>query len=774
MSRPPHPHHVVLLVGQEWVTTRPGGLNRYLHDLLHALRDEGIRTHAVVVGAYPQGLGGVTGVSEPEAPLWRRLVAVLRATHPVARSVDVVDVHFALYGLLPVLTTRLRRRPLVVHFQGPWAAESAVARGEGGMVVRAKVAVERTLYRRAKVVVVLSEAFGRLVVERYGVEPSRVVVLPPGVDLVRFSHADRTGARASMGLEPDAFVAVSVRRLEPRMGLDVLLDAWARVQAELPEAVLVIAGEGREWERLEAQRRTLPSPGSVRLVGGVGDDELVRLYQAADCSVVPTRALEGFGLVTLESLACGTPPIVTDVGGLPDGVVALDPSLIVPREDAEALAARLLAAAAGELPSSAVCRAHAERFSWRGVARRHVEVYERARGSRPLRVAFVGHSAALSGGELALARLLPALDGVEPVVILAEDGPLAERLQADGVKVEVLPLAPRTRALTRDRVSPRRLPIAAVRDTVTYAWRLRTRLHALDVRLVHTNTLKAALYGGVAGRLAAVPVVWHVRDRIAPDYLPRATVSLVRAAARVLPDALVANSETTLATIVSGLASGGRFVATVAPSPVQPPAEVHRTADRPFTIGIVGRLAPWKGQDLFLKAFATAFGTGEERALVVGAAMFGEDEWAASLVEQAAKLGIDDRVEFTGFADDVWAQYERMDVAVHASVVPEPLGQVVLEAMAAGLPVVAPCAGGPAEVITDGVNGLLYPMGDAAALAEHLRRLAADGELRARLGDAGRRRAEGFSPARVAEKILAVYRHLGLSRDESRRGSPTP
>jgi glycosyltransferase involved in cell wall biosynthesis len=99
-------------------------------------------------------------------------------------------------------------------------------------------------------------------------------------------------------------------------------------------------------------------------------------------------------------------------------------------------------------------------------------------------------------------------------------------------------------------------------------------------------------------------------------------------------------------------------------------------------------------------------------------------------------------------------------VLVHASTIPEPFGMVVIEGMAAGLPVVAADAGGPTEVIDHGVDGLRYPMGDAGALAEALSTLAADAGLRARLGAAGRRRAEAFFPDVLGPRYLAVYRRL--------------
>lgn len=775
-TRPPRP----LLVGNEWVSTRAGGLNRYLADLLAALRRAGAEPAALVVG--DGGGAGVVGVSGPEESLPRRLLAVRRASAGLAADVDVVDVHFALYGLLPVWTTWLRRRPLVVHFQGPWAAESEVARAQGRVVVAAKAAVERAVYRRAHTVVVLSGAFGRLVVDRYGVDASRVVVVPPGVDLERFTPGDRAAARRRLDLPAGRFVAVAVRRLDARMGLDLLVEAWAQVQQACPGAVLVIAGEGRERPRLEQARAALADPSGVRLVGRVGDDGLVELYRAADCSVVPTRALEGFGLVTLESAACGSPAVVTDVGGLPDGVVGLDPSLVVAAGDARALGDRLVAAAGGDLPSPEAARRHAESFSWDAVARHHLDLYAAAAQPR-LRVAYVGHTAALSGGELALARVLPALGDVDPVVILGEDGPLVERLRAGGIAVELLPMDPRARDVRRHRVG-RRLPGPAVVASLRYAWVLSRRLRALRADVVHTNTLKAALYGGLAGRLAGVPVVWHVRDRIAADYLPGAAVRIVRALSRVLPRVVIANSQATAETIsgpgvptphvVHDAAGLGRPGVTVIPSPVDvgvAPAETAAPGlGRPLTVGMVGRLAPWKGQDVFLRAFAAAFPGGDARARIVGSAMFGEDGWAGEIDALATSLGIADRVDFVGFVDDVAGEYARMDVVVHASTVPEPFGQVVVEAMAAGRPVVAAAAGGPAEVVTDGVDGLLYPMGDAAALGERLRALAVDPGLRRRLGEAGRRRAGDFSPARVAAQIDEVYRALAPRR---RRPSTT-
>jgi len=246
-------------------------------------------------------------------------------------------------------------------------------------------------------------------------------------------------------------------------------------------------------------------------------------------------------------------------------------------------------------------------------------------GARHLRVVYLDHLADLSGGELALARLLPALTEVDAHVILAQDGPLAGRLQAAGVSVEVLPLAESARALRRANVRLGHLPVSSLVATAGYVARLTARLRALQPDLVHTNSLKAGVYGTAAARLAGVPVVWQLRDCIPPDYLPKSGVRLVRAMASRLPQALLGNSVTTLATIPMAPSRGQVRAVVASPLPALPyRARPPDTGPHRFTVGMVGRLMPWKGQHIFIEAFARAFPDGTERAILVGGPLFGE------------------------------------------------------------------------------------------------------------------------------------------------------
>ena len=763
-----------LLLGVGWFPDHPGGLNRYFRDLLSALSDRGVTAQAVVIGPVADPSFTKTQVSCASDGLVVRVRRFAHAAESFSEITDVVDAHFALYAFVPALLGRLRHHPLVVHFQGPWAEESASAGESRTWVLSCKRWIEGAVYRRAREVVVLSGAFKRILVEQYHVLPWRIHVIPPGVDLKHFCPGPVEAARAELDIADDAWLCVAVRRLVPRMGLDVLLDAWGLLVEDRRDLILLIGGEGAGRGGLEAQARDLGIADSVRFVGRLSEQELLAAYRAADLCVVPSVALEGFGLVVLEALASGTPVIASDVGGLPEALSRLDRSLVVPAGDAPVLAARLAGAVDGHapMPDEKECRKYAEKFSWETVAERTLAIYRQAievPAPTKLRVIYLDHYAGLSGGEIALSRLLPALQDVEAHVVLAQSGPLVSHLVRAGISVEVMPLSESARTLHRDRVRPGGLPVRAIADVVVHTARLAHRLHRLHPDIVHTNSLKSAVYGGIAGRIAGIPVIWHMRDRIEDDYLPRPAVRLIRALARRLPNAVICNSESTMQT----LPNLHRAAVHRSPMPIYDAVPAGRGSRDLWPgaedgegpcVGMVGRLAPWKGQHVFVKAFARAFPpegpNGGARAVIVGAPLFGEEVYEGALKDLVSQVGLDGRLDFVGFTEDVGEHLARFDILVHASVIPEPFGLVVIEGMAAGLPVVASSGGGPSEVIEDGVTGVLYPPGDVDSLAGVLKALAGDAALRRRLGDAARSKAKEFAPEVIASQVMAVYRQV--------------
>lgn len=782
----------VAILGLGWFPDQTGGLNRYVRDLVLGL---GADVAAVVVGPAVGAPACVIPVSHHDARLPGRLLAYARAARRAAHDADVVDAHFALHAAAALLVPSVRRRPLIVHFHGPWADEARRQRGGRGGAARvgyrARRAVERWVYRRADRVVVLSDAFADLVAEIAGIPRDRVIVVPPAVDGERFRPGDRRAARAALGLPDEAWVAASARRLVPRTGVDTLLAAWIRVSdafasTDQPVIRLLIAGEGPCRAELEAAAR--PARDTIRFLGPVPDEQLVALYRAADVSVVPSNDLEGFGLVVAESLACGTPVVVTDVGGLPGAVAGLGgggDDLVVPPGDAAALAERLLGALDGRrpLPDRDACHRFAGRFAMGRMLDDHRRLYSEvaargraaAAGWRP-RILFLDHTARLSGGELALARLVEALShapgdrGADVTVLCFEDGPLARRLRSLGVETSVLALASAARDLDRTRVRAGAIPLGVVAATVVHTLRLGRWIRRRRPDVVVANSLKAGVVGGVAARLAGVPFVWHLRDRVAGDYLPVPAARALRWWIPRISSGIVANSRTTLRTLAPA-----RTPAVVVPDPYRPPApraREPRSRDDVLRVGMVGRIAPWKGQHVFLDAFARAFPDENHRAVVAGAPLFGEEEYEESLRARVRELGIADRVDFVGFVDDVPALLADLDVLVHASVLPEPHGQVVVEGMAAGLAVIAADAGGPSEIITTGIDGVLVAPGDAGALAATLRRVGADPDLRARLGVAATERAADFDPDRIVPLVLDEYRSVARRRPPAPPGRP--
>lgn len=375
-------------------------------------------------------------------------------------------------------------------------------------------------------------------------------------------------------------------------------------------------------------------------------------------------------------------------------------------------------------------------------------------------VLFFDHTARMGGGEIALLNLVAALDGrYRPVVVLASEGPLVAKLRAVGVETHVAPLDDSVLETRKDSLGVGSLlrlrqAGACARYVVTLA-RLARRLRA---DLIHTNSLKADLIGGAAGRLARIPVLWHVRDNIDGHYLPPAVASAFRLLSRAVPQAVAVNSQSTLETL-GGAGRRRHVVHDGCDAGSFGGGDGADSAARPQAVVLVGRIAEWKGQHVFIRAAAHIQADfPQARFLIVGAPLFGEHDYERSLHTLAEELGVADRVEFLGFRDDVPAVLAQADIVVHASILGEPFGQVVIEGMAAGKPVIATEGGALPEIVVPGETGLLVPMGDAAAMARAMAQMLTDPARAAEMGRAGRRRVQArFTIAHTARRMEAVY-----------------
>ncbi|MEA3212761.1 MAG: hypothetical protein QOE70_5818 [Chthoniobacter sp.] len=383
------------------------------------------------------------------------------------------------------------------------------------------------------------------------------------------------------------------------------------------------------------------------------------------------------------------------------------------------------------------------------------------------RILFFDHTAALGGGEIALLHLVAALDldRFRPLVVLGSEGPLREKLEHAGIETQVLPLSPDVVQTRKGSLGSGSLMKAGlIARTLLYVFRLARFIAKNRIDLVHTNSLKADLIGGVASRLARVPVIWHVRDRIDEDYLPAVVVAVFRRLLRILPHGVIANSKATLGTLRLPAGANAHVVASgVVQNGVAPAIDAAtRLRAGETLIGIVGRISPWKGQHIFLRAAATVHERfPRARFQIIGSALFDEAAYEKEVRALAVTLGLSDVIEFTGFRQDVPELIARLDILAHASTTGEPFGQVVAEGMIAGKPVVATNGGGVPEIIEDGTSGLLVPMDDAPALAETIIWLMENPEKAEQLAKAGRQRIlDHFMIEHTVGKVQKIYDEL--------------
>lgn len=378
MTRP------LLEVGMHWFP-RAGGTDRYFNGLVQAFERASVPFHAIAFGEENSSNGKrpqFECLGPRNANALRRFSRIRASAKRVLREQNgatVVATHFALYAA-PLLDI-FPRNSHVVHFHGPWCDESAVE-GQSAAVVFFKRQLELTVYRTASRFIVLSEAFANLLVERFHIPEEKISIIPGAIDSAAFHvDASREQAREHLGWPQDRRIIVCVRRLTQRMGLTMLIDAIDKVRRRFPEVLLLIAGKGRMHDELAAMIKTSGLDNYVKLLGYVADDQLPWAYRGADLSIVPSQALEGFGLVTLESLAAGTPVMVTPVGGLCDAVQGLSANLVLQGCSSEDLALGLSGYLDGtiHLPSEERCRDYVRLgFDWSVIAPRVLEVYQSA------------------------------------------------------------------------------------------------------------------------------------------------------------------------------------------------------------------------------------------------------------------------------------------------------------------------------------------------------------------------------------------------------------
>ena len=599
---------------------------------------------------------------------------------------------------------------------------------------------------------------------------AKVCVVNNGFDIEEFALKDAgAGAtfREKYALGGGPVVGCVGRIKLQRKGQEVLMRAAGLLKQRGVRAKWLVVGApypGNE-SHLDALHEIVRE-------GGIGDDVVFTgeladprpAYAAMSVFVLPSAQPEPFGGVVMEAMCMAVPVIATNIGGSVEQVADGETGCLVAPGDPAALAEKLEFLLRDETVrarfGAAGRRRIAERFTLPGMVEKIVRIYDDCLGRGPVRILYVNNSADIYGASRCMVRLLERMDRTrfQGVVMLPEHGPLEPLLHRAGIEVIFFPqLSVITRGVFRTwKLIPflLRLPLS-----IFALWRI-LKKHRID--LVHTNT-GVVLSSGPAARLAGVPNVWHVRDwfqefsffwkaysRYMHVFSDR-IVAVSRPIAEQFPGSfgvtVVHDGFELEEFALADPDAGAKFRAAYAlgPAPV---------------VGCVGRIKlVRKGQEVLLRAAALLKTRGvRAKWLIVGAPLPGNESHLDALHEIVREAGLGEDVIFTGELPDPRPAYAAMDIFVLPSAQPEPFGGVVMEAMCVALPVIATNIGGSIQQVVKGETGYLIPPGDPAALAEKLELLLGDAPLRARLGEAGRRRiAERFTLNGMVEETVRVY-----------------
>jgi D-inositol-3-phosphate glycosyltransferase len=386
-----------------------GGMNVYVRDLSRELASRGhlvdvyTRSQDSSLSHISNRLGRGARVihvpAGPEHPYNKHLVydhlpefvsGVLAQAKADAVEYDILHSHYWLSGAVAWELRQSWGTPIVHMFHTLGEMKNAVAQRPEERETARRITIEGDIVRFADALVAATPVEEEQLVQLYEADPGHIHVISPGVDTERFHPIPKTHAKDNIGLGPDCCIILFVGRIEPLKGIDSLLCAIAQVVTKMPDLrewlrVPIIGGdpdrihEDDEMIRLQELREELGIGDIVTFIGAKDQDLLQYYYSAAEMVVMPSD-YESFGMVALEAMACGTPVIASDVGGLSYLVKHGRTGYRVRARDSKALAAKIAHLLTDEglrrrIGHRAAC--WAEAYAWPRIADRIEALYER-------------------------------------------------------------------------------------------------------------------------------------------------------------------------------------------------------------------------------------------------------------------------------------------------------------------------------------------------------------------------------------------------------------
>jgi glycosyltransferase involved in cell wall biosynthesis len=757
-----------------------GGAERHVTTLMPRLDPARFTCSVVCIGAEGTLFGDLADAGIPAVALQRTKRQALAAVIDLVREMrrrrpDVVLVrgyNAEMLGRIAAIIAGVPHRVMWLHYCGDHDDRTRVRR-----------LADRLLDRRTDAYFGVARAQVRYLADDLGYPAHKIRIIYNGVDPACYRPAEEQRARALLGIDPQRPVVGVVGRLIPQKDHVLLLQAARRLVDEFPDLVVLVVGDGPMRQQIDDAAAELGLADHILLVGTRPDvpDILPALTVFTLCPYD-----ECFPIALLEAMASGRAAVCTDVGGLGEMLADGITGYLVPPHDPVALADRLakllhdpqLCQRMGTAARARVQRefgldanadaAARELTAVAGVAPRPGGRPGRLpkRPSRgPIRLTVVLDLTGVGGVEMVLLNLFRHFDPavVRPrLVCLREAGPLADDFRSAGFEVTALDRTGKFDLRTLPRL------VASLRADRTDA-----------VLVPHHHRASLAL-GRLAAVIARVPV--NIVAAHAMDLVPVGRRVLPQWAVRTLgvSDALVLLTESQGEYLRSQEGVGRHVWESVrevvipngivlpeCPGPAERAwarAALGVTADD-VVVGMVGRLTLSKAHHVLFEAVARCLPDVPSLRLVV----IGDGELGPQLHRLAEQLGIGHRTTFLGTRSDVPLLLPGLDVSCLSSDW-EAVPMALIEAMAAGVPIVATDCGAVRDIVDDAEQGYLVPVGDVDRFADRVRLLAGDADLRARLGKAGRARAEREfdieRAARAYEDLLTELVVRGRTRKD--------
>jgi glycosyltransferase involved in cell wall biosynthesis len=378
-----------------------------------------------------------------------------------------------------------------------------------------------------------------------------------------------------------------------------------------------------------------------------------------------------------------------------------------------------------------------------------------------MRIFFLDQSGKPGGAELCLIDIAkPYRDSA--LIGLFADGAFKSLLQQNNIPVEVLT----TQAIQVRKESSLLQGLKSFGQLAPLIIKVIKKAGEYD--LIYANTQKALVVGALASFFSHRPLVYHLHDILSAEHFSQTNLRIAINLANRFASLVIANSQASKTAFIQ---AGGRTdIIEVVYNGFDPKnyqsdeSEINKLQQElglqgKFVVGHFSRLAPWKGQHILIDALAKC--PQDVAAILVGDALFGEQDYVKQLHQQVADMGLENRVKFLGFRSDIPQLMAACDLVAHTSTSPEPFGRVIVEAMLCGKPIVAAKAGGVMELVEHGLNGFLVTPGKPQELAQVITTCLQETEITATIANNARTTASRrFDVVIINQQIAQLLSHI--------------